>query len=140
MGGSCGGCPYHNFPYEADVPILINGKRIKKVFACKDDVWKIVDLLIEEVHINNQGGNEFDISQSINAQLPFFTCKNIVIDKEIQRDIKRYVYCKDLGVSPYSGNFGEQPSRWVNKYFIIKKAFAKLEKDTINKAKANTKG
>ena len=78
---------------------------------------------------------EFDLAQSINSQMRFFTCRNILIDKDIQKDIQRYVYCKDLGVNPYEGHFGEHPARWVDKYFIIKKSFANLEKTTISKIK-----
>ena len=76
-------------------------------------------------------GNEFDVVQSIDAQLPFFTCRNIFIDKDIQRDIKRYAYCKDLSVSAYRGSYGEQPALWVDKYFVIRRAFAKIEKKQI---------
>jgi len=84
-------------------------------------------------------GTEFDITQSINAQLPFFTCRNIFIDKGIQRDIKRYVYCKDLGVSPYKGSFNEHPAIWIDKYFLIKQSFAKVEKNQIAEAKRKNK-
>ena len=133
MGNGCGGCPYHEFPYEAQPPILIDGKRVYQTFTCKEDVWEIVDLLIEEVYENNKKGKEFDVAQSINSQLPFFACRNIVYDKEIQRDIQRYVYCKDNNVSPYEGDYGKQPALWVEKYFIIKAAFAKKERTAIDK-------
>jgi hypothetical protein len=103
-------------------------------------VWQVVDLLIEEVKENNMmRGTEFDITQSINAQLPFFTCRNIFFDKEIQKDIQRYVYCKDLGVSPYDGSFEKHPALWIDKYFIIKQAFAKQESNEIAKAKRKNK-
>ena len=136
MGGGCGGCPYHSFPYTAQVPILINGKREVRNFTCKEDVYEVIDLLIEEVKENNlKGGGEFDVAQSVNSQLPFFSCINILQDKDIQKDIQRYVYCTDLGVSPYKGTFGEHPAKWIDKFFIIKQSFAKLEKNEINKAK-----
>ena len=86
------------------------------------------------MHENNQKGMEFDIAQSINSQLPFFTCRNTLIDKEIQKDIQRYIYCKDLNVSPYKGNFGQQPALWLDRYFLIKKAFAKRESKVIKDA------
>ena len=88
---------------------------------------------------NNAKGNEFDIAQSINAQLPFFTCANNMFDMSIQKDIQRYIYCKELGVSPYKGSYGEQPFRWVEKFFYIKSAFAKKESMQIDKSnmKAN---
>ena len=139
LGDSCGGCPYHHFPYDAQVPILINGIREIRTFTCKEDVWKIIDLLIEEVHENNKKGREFDVAQSINAQLPFFTCKNIIFDKDIQKDIQRYIYCKDNNVPPYKGDYDEQPALWVDKYFIIKNAFAKKEKSMIDKSKPKEK-
>ena len=111
-----------------------------KSFNGIDDVWEIVDLLIKEVKDNNmQKGTEFDVLQSINAQLPFFTCRNFFIDKDIQRDIKRYVYCKDLGVSPYKGSFDQHPARWGDKYFLIKRSFAKVEQNQIAEAKRKNK-
>jgi len=87
------------------------------------------------VHENNKKGMRFDVAQSVNAQLPFFTCRNILIDKDILKDINRYVYCQDLNVSPYNGNFGQQPALWIDKYFIIKNVFAKVEKQKINEIK-----
>jgi len=45
------------------------------------------------------------------------------------------MYCKNFGISPYSGSYGEQPCLWVDKVFVLKKAFAKLESNQIEKAK-----
>ena len=53
----------------------------------------------------------------------------------MQKDIQRYIYCEKFGISPYSGDYGKQPCLWVDKVFAIKKAFAKLESNQINKAK-----
>ena len=104
------------------------------------DVWDVVDLLIEEVkHFNNEG-KSFDVSRSINAQLPFFTCKNLFHSKENQTDIQRYIYCQDFNIQPYPGSYGEQPVLWIEKAFIIKSALAKLNKDKIedgNRSKHN---
>ena len=71
--------------------------------------------------------------------MPFFTCKNIFIDRDVQKDIQRYMYCNDCNVSPYKGSYGEQPALWVQKYFLIKKALAKKENSMINKAKKEKK-
>ena len=109
------------------------------IFACKEDVWDVIDLLIEEVHENNKKGKEFDVAQSINAQLPFFSCRNNIIDTHIQKDIKRYIYCKDNNVPPYEGGYDKQPALWVDRYFIIKSALAKKEKNLIDKTKKDSK-
>ena len=131
----CGGCRYEEYPYKAQLPIFIDGKRPLWEFKSDRDIWKAVDLLIEELYENNKKGKEFDMAQSINAQLPFFTCKNVVHDKEIQRDIQRYVYCRDTNVPPYNGAYNEQPALWVERYFVIKSAFAKMEKTQIDKVR-----
>tara|TARA_Y100001963_G_scaffold58172_1_gene81426 strand:- start:4754 stop:4957 length:204 start_codon:yes stop_codon:yes gene_type:complete len=55
------------------------------------------------------------------AQLPFFACKNIVLDEKCQKDIARYVYCNDFGTPPYKGDYGKQPKKWIDKSFLIKK-------------------
>ena len=119
--------------------MLINGRRKEIEFTCKEDVYKIIDVLIKEVNENNEKGNEFDLAKSINSQLPFFTCRNHIYDKDIQRDIKRYVYCKEFGISPYPGTYGDQPYEWVNRFYSIKNAFAKRESTQIEKAR-NKKG
>ena len=79
------------------------------------------------------------MAKSINAQLPFFTCRNIIFDKDIQKDIKRYLYCKDLGINPYKGSYGEQPAKWVDSYFVMRKAFAELENTKIKQSKERSK-
>ena len=93
-------------------------------------------MLIEEVkNVNISRGKEFDVLSSVNAQLPFFTCRNILIDSSIQKDIQRYLYCEKFGTSPYKGDYGKQPCLWVDKVSVIRSAFAKLEKNHIDKAK-----
>tara|TARA_Y100000593_G_scaffold15250_1_gene29595 strand:+ start:335 stop:760 length:426 start_codon:yes stop_codon:yes gene_type:complete len=133
----CGGCRYEEYPYKAQLPIFKDGKRPLWEFKSDKDIWKAVDLLIEELHENNKKGKEFDIEQSVQAQLPFFCCINRIFDKNIQKDIQRYMYCEKFGISPYEGDYGKQPCLWVEKSFIIKKAFARLESNQINKAKEN---
>lgn len=104
-------------------------------FTKKEDVLGIVDLLIKEINENNEKGKEFDVAQSINAQLPFFACSNIFLNKDIQKDIQRFIYCKDMNVPPYSGTYNEQPAIWLFRYGIIKRAFAKIEKQEIQKSR-----
>ena len=43
-------------------------------FTCDEDVWNVIDLLIEETKQMNNKGNEFDVAKSVNSQLPFFSC------------------------------------------------------------------
>ena len=104
-------------------------------FESIDDVWDVIDKLIEEVKEYNREGKSFDVARSINSQLPFFVCKNILHSKRLQKDIERYIYCQDFGISPYSGSYGEQPCLWVEKTFIIKNTLAKLNKDRIEDAR-----
>lgn len=125
----CGGCPYHEFPYRARVPIKGYGSR---EFTCSEDIWDVIDTLVQEVSFANDEGKEFDVGQSIKAQLPFFCCPNNILDKRLQRDIQRYIYCEQFGISPYRGSYGEQPARWVDKAFVIKKALAEKEKEQID--------
>lgn len=136
LGDPCGGCQYHTFPYEATIPVLIDGKREKRTFNCKDDVWDVVDLIVEETkQFNEEQGKGFDISSSVMSQLPFFGCPNIFFDKDIYKDIQRYIYCEKFGTQPYKGSYGEQPCSWVNRSFAIKTAIAKKEKREIENGK-----
>ena len=119
------------------MPIRIDGKSGVRTFKNDEQVWEIIDLLIEEVQGFNAKGKEFDIAKSINAQLPFFCCPNIVHDKKMQKDIERYIYSEQFGISPYPGSYGEQPAKWVDRAFIIKAALAKKQKDQIDGARKN---
>ena len=71
--------------------------------------------------MNEEKGKGFDIAKSIMAQLPFFSCRNIILDTNAQKDISKYIYCSDFGISPYRGSYGDQPKKWIDKFFIIKK-------------------
>jgi len=135
MFEACQGCQYEEYPYEAQIPVVVNGSRPVWKFESDEDVWKVIDLIIEEINESNSKGNEFDIVPSIQAQLPFFTCSNAVHSKKDQKDIQRYLYCEKFNIPAYKGSYGEQPCLWVDKAFVIRNAFAKLEKKQINKAK-----
>ena len=91
-------------------------------------------MLIKETNDSNEKGYDFDIASSISSQTPFFSCNNVFLSKDYQKDISTYVYCKDLSISPYKGSYGEQPKKWVDKYFIIKNAMGKVEERMKKKA------
>ena len=135
MFEACQGCMYEEYPYKAQIPVIVNGSRPTWEFKSDKDVWKVIDLIIEEVNESNSKGNKFDVISSIQAQLPFFTCRNRIFNKRDQKDIQRYLYCEKFNVPAYKGDYGEQPYLWVEKAFVIRNAFAKLENKQINKAK-----
>lgn len=85
-------------------------------------------------------GMSFDIVNSVFKQLPFFACQNIVHDKDAQRDIEQYLYCKEYKVPAFSGTFGEQPNKWVKKSFLLRNAFAKRENNLIKKEQSKSNG
>lgn len=58
---------------------------------------------------------------------------NIVIKPKYQRDISQYLYCKEFGVTPFPGAYGEQPQRWINKVNIIKMLWVEEKSVCINK-------
>ena len=96
-------------------------------------------LIAECKEMNIKSGREFDVANSVIAQIPFFTCPSHFINLEYQEDIKRYIYCQETNVPPYEGPYNQQPYIWVEKYFIIKRAFAKKEKILIEKSKEKGK-
>ena len=132
MDNWCEGCGFHTYPYEAQVPI--SGKR-NKVFTCDEDIWNVIELLIAETkETNERMGKSFDIASSVSQQLPFFSCMNIMLDRQSQKDISQYLYCKEFGVVPFPGDYGMQPRRWINKVNIIKTAMSKREDHMQKKA------
>lgn len=58
-----------------------------------------------------------------------------MLKQESQKDISKYFYCKEFGISPYPGSYGEQPSRWIQKTSIINRATNIREDREIKKIK-----
>ena len=136
LNDGCGGCSYESYPYKAQLPVMIDGKRETWEFKSDDDVFKVIDLIIEETkEFNETSGKIFDVSESVVSQMPFFACRNRLFDKVIQKDIQRYLYCEKFNVPPYKGGYNNQPCLWVEKAFLIRKYLAKLESREIKKAK-----
>tara|TARA_R100000781_G_C4043990_1_gene115030 strand:- start:189 stop:545 length:357 start_codon:yes stop_codon:yes gene_type:complete len=118
---------------------MIDGKRPIWEFKSDKDVWKAIDLIIEETkQFNEKSNKEFDIGDSVYSQLPFFGCKNILFNKNIQKDIERYIYCEKFNIAPFNGSYGEQPFLWVETSFLIRKYMAKLESKQLDRAKGKT--
>tara|TARA_Y100001973_G_C5201714_1_gene338262 strand:- start:883 stop:1164 length:282 start_codon:yes stop_codon:yes gene_type:complete len=91
-------------------------------------------------------GKDFDIPTSISYQLPHFSCVNIFLDSEAQKDISRYSYCnQNKSIAPYPGTYGDQPIRWIHKSHIIEQSIKqradkirkKMEKENQNKVNTN---
>ena len=136
LNEGCGGCQYETYPYKAQLPVKIDGKYTTREFKSDEDVWEVINLIIEETkEFNVENNKDFDIGDSVYSQLPFFGCRNILINNEIQQDIQRSIYCEKFSISPYDGDYGKQPYLWVEKAFLIRKYLAKLESKQIDKAK-----
>ena len=110
---------YHEYPYEAQIPILIEGKYETRTFTSDEDVWDVIRLLIDETQEHIEEGSNLHIAESVMAQLPFFSCKNIILDEDAQKDISRFMYARQFKISPYKGSYGEQPKKWVEKSFML---------------------
>jgi hypothetical protein len=123
---------YHTYPYKARIPILIDGKYETRTFTSRDDVYAVIDLLAEEVHQRNKEGSSFNVAESVIKQLPFFTCNNVLLDTQAQKDISRYLYSENFGVQPHKGSYGEQPRKWVEKSFLIRKIIESKKSEAIN--------
>jgi len=99
-----------------------------------DDVWYVIDLLKEELEEHNQSSKKkFHLHQTVISHLPFFACENHILNKEHQRDIQRYIYCKKMNVSPYEGHYGNHPKRWIVKCNIIEKMLNYIESEQYKK-------
>lgn len=125
------GCRLHEFPYTIKSIILNKDKRYPKVtFNNQDDVWNYYYELEKDINKSKEGNS--DTHLDMYHALPFFACKNVFLDKKMQKMIDMYIYCKETGVSPYEGAYGKQPAIWTNYYFIISRAL-KLRESIIRK-------
>ena len=124
---------YHEYPYKAQIPILIDGKYETRTFTSDDEVWDVIRLLIDETKQEIEKGSNLHIAESVMAQLPFFACKDIMIDEKASKDISRFIYCREHGIPPYNGSYGEQPKKWIEKSFmlhnLIERRKAKVKQD-----------
>ena len=136
MSDSCGGCPYCEFPYEAQIPVNTGNGYETREFKSQDDVWAVIDLIAQETKkFNEEQGKDFDLAKSIKSQIPFFTCFNHIRDEKYLKLLNKYLYCTETGTPAHSGSYGEQPARWVQYFFIIKNAMAKKQNMIQEKAK-----
>ena len=103
-----------------------------KEFNGLDDIWEIAIKLYEEY---KKELPFTDAVYTVSKQLTVFSCPNHFHDEEFTSDINMYFYCKDMNVSPYEGSYNKQPSKWVEKYYIIKSILNKLE--SVERQKAN---
>ena len=110
---------YHKYPYEAQIPILIDGKYETRTFTSDSDVWDVIELLISETKEEMEKGRSLNVAGSVMVQLPFFSCKNIIYNEESQKDISRFMYSRQFNISPYKGSYGEQPKKWIEKSFLL---------------------
>ena len=99
-----------------------------------DDIWYVIDLLKEELKEHNASNKKkFSLHQTIKSHIPFFACPNHFLDNKYQRDIQRYLYCKQMGVPPYDGFFGKHPKKWIDKCNIIEKMLNYIQSHNIKK-------
>ena len=140
MSDGCGGCQYCEFPYKATPPIKIDGAYKERVFESKDDVWEVIDLLLQETKtLNKQKGKDFDPIANVITQIPFFGCYNHIRESKYLKLVNKYVYCTETGTPAHTGGYGDQPATWVEYFFIIKNALAKKEKQMHDKMNREAK-
>jgi len=136
LSDSCGGCPYCEFPYEAQIPVNTGNGYETREFKSQDDVWAVIDLIAQETkNFNEEQGKDFDLAKSIRSQIPFFTCFDHIRDEKYLKLLNKYLYCTETGIPAHNGCYGEQPARWVQYFFIIKNAMAKKQNMIQEKAK-----
>ncbi len=140
MSSSCGGCSYCDFPYEAQLPVKTDKGYEKRTFNNVNDVWSVIDLIVQETKdFNEQKNKNFDVTMTVMTQIPFFTCINHLRDKKYLRLLNKYMYCTETGTPAYNGSYGEQPAKWVEYFFVIKNVLAKKEKQIRDKVERKAK-
>ena len=123
---------YHEYPYKAQIPVLIEGKYETRTFTLDDEVWDIIRLLIDETKQHIKEGSNLHIAESVMTQLPFFACNNMIMDVEAQKDIARFMYARQFKISPYKGSYGEQPKKWVEKSFLLNNLIQRQKSKAMN--------
>ena len=123
MSSVCEGCNYHDFPYKATLPIKSSGGYPIQQFNSLEDVKAMIPSLVNEAI-------EYgcpDVNYAVYNQLGSFSCTSLFLDAQSQKDIKKYLFCKDFNIPPSSGSYEEQQNKTIQKFTIIKSAISKLE-------------
>ena len=116
----CSGCRFNDYPYTTTSVLRSeNGKFGQITFYNDSDLWGYMHKLKLEA-ISIEGRSLSDVIIDIYEQLPFFCCKNKVINEDCTNDIRRYTYCEESGQKAYDGSYGDVPSLWVEKHFLIR--------------------
>ena len=119
----CRGCRFHEFPYKATLPIETSGEYPIQQFNSLDDIKATIPSLVNEAVESGCS----DVNYAVYNQLGFFSCTSLFLDNNFQKDIKKYLFCKDFNIPPSSGSYEDQPNKTIQKFTIIKSAISKLE-------------
>lgn len=126
--GVCEGCKYHTFPYTIKSTIRDKNKKFPKItFKNKEDVLAYCISIKKEAKSLKINRDDFNPLLDVYHQLPFFACKNHILEPRFQRDITKYIYCEDTGIKPHSGDYGDTPAIWKQKHFLIKRSLSILQ-------------
>ena len=80
----CGGCKFHNFPYEAQLPVMIDGKYETRIFNCEEDVWDVIRLMIEETkEMNLKHNKNFNIASSVVRTLAYSPIMGLMVTNQL---------------------------------------------------------
>ena len=107
---------------------------ITKVFYTKKDIEDALEKH-SKYALENNSGTEIGKFAMIYTEYLRYGCANFLIDSKIQKDIAKYFYCLDFNTPAYSGTYGKQPNKWIEKYYIIKQAVSKKEQIEMEKKK-----
>ena len=57
------------------------------------------------------------------------------MENECQKDIAKYIYCKETSTPAYQGAYSDTPSLWIEKYYTIKTTITMRENKLKEKMK-----
>ena len=69
--------------------------------------------------------------------LNHFCCPHLLLDKNSQKDITKYMYCAETNTPPFKGSYEDLPSIWIDKYYLLRGL--KNHKANIEAEKQNAK-
>ena len=135
IDSECEGCNFCEYPYTIQ-SIVSKDKHVLIEFNNDAEVWDYIDELTEEIKDHNETmGRDISILTNIYSQLPFFVCTDNLLSRDYQKDIGKYIYCKETSTPVYSGSYGDTPSLWVQKFYKIKQALFEKEQNLRQKLK-----
>ena len=101
--------------------MIREGKVYPKVrFESIDDVYEYIEKVRQDYFLISNSKSHIKSIFHAYSFLNHFCCPYLLLDRDSQKDITKYMYCKETNTPPYKGSYEDLPSIWIEKYYLLR--------------------